>query len=127
MCCISGVGFYFLLKMLYLALGEAMRRMAWLLVFALTGLNPRVGSAQTFGWTCERKCVDAAVSWSNKTAYLFNGSQYVRFSGDEPDDGYPLPIAGNWPGFPATWSSGINAAVNWRNGKVYFFRGDQYL
>ena len=44
------------------------------------------------------------------------------------DPGYPQPIAGNWPGLPASFTSGIDAAF-WResNNKIYFFKGNQYV
>jgi dienelactone hydrolase len=103
-----------------------MRSIAWTSIFVAFCLFARVGWAETFGWACERKCFDAIVKWDNNKAYLFKGGQYLRYSGDSADDGYPRPVAGNWPGFPRTWS-GIDAAVNWGNGKAYFFNGKQYL
>jgi hypothetical protein len=78
-----------------------------------------------------REGIDAAL-WreSNKSVYLFKGNQYVRFTNvnDGMDAGYPKPIAGNWPGLPASFQSGIDAAL-WResNGKIYFFKGSQYV
>lgn len=45
--------------------------------------------------------IDAAVNWGNGKAYLFSGSQYVRFDilSDRADAGYPQPINGRtWPG-----------------------------
>ncbi|MEO5997440.1 MAG: hemopexin repeat-containing protein [Chitinophagaceae bacterium] len=57
--------------------------------------------------------------------YFFNGTQYSRYdvNDDAADSGYPIPIAGNWPGLPA---SGIDAAINWGNGKTFFFSGSIY-
>ena len=75
--------------------------------------------------------IDAAL-WreSNGKIYLFKGDQYVRLEGSNAtmDAGYPKPIAGNWPGLPASFTSGIDAAF-WResNGKIYFFKGNQYV
>lgn len=71
--------------------------------------------------------VDAGVVWNNGKAYFFKGSQYIRYdvATDRVDLG-PLPIAGNWPGFPAAFASGIDAAELW-GGKAYFFRGNQYI
>jgi hypothetical protein len=44
------------------------------------------------------------------------------------DPDYPKPIAGNWPGFPATFADGIDGAVwSQKNLKIYFFAGDQYI
>ena len=74
--------------------------------------------------------IDAAL-WreSNGKIYLFKGSQYVRLEGSNAtmDAGYPQPIAGNWNGLPASFTSGIDAAF-WResNNKIYFFKGNQY-
>lgn len=66
----------------------------------------------------------------NGKIYMFKGDQYVRLSnvGAGVDAGYPKPIAGNWPGMPADFNSGIDAAL-WRqsNGKIYFFKGPQYV
>jgi hypothetical protein len=70
--------------------------------------------------------VTAGLVWFNGKAYLFEGNEYVRYDilADKADPGYPLPIAGNWPGL---WADGITAAVNWDNGKVYFCRGGDYM
>lgn len=67
--------------------------------------------------------------WPNGKAYLFNGSQYVRYDpkADKADPGYPVPIAGNWPGFPPAFQEGVDAEVVWNHQTVYFFKGDQYL
>jgi len=67
--------------------------------------------------------------WPNGKAYLFNGSQYVRYDpkADKADPGYPAPIAGNWPGFPSAFQEGVDAEVVWNNQRVYFFKGNQYL
>jgi hypothetical protein len=47
--------------------------------------------------------------------------------GKRVDDGYPRPIAGNWSGFPLSWTAGFDAAINWGNGKIYFFKSGEYL
>jgi dienelactone hydrolase len=104
-----------------------MRNLVRPTVVALFCLFPHVSCAQMFGWACQDKCFDAVVKWNNNKAYFFKGDRYLRYSGDWADDGYPRPIAGNWAGFPASWSSAIDAAVNWGNGKVYFFKGGRYL
>lgn len=105
-----------------------MRAIAWLPIFVCTCAAPLIALAQNYGWTCRPKCIDAGVTWTGKKVYLFKGSEYLRYSGDDADDGYPLPIAGNWPGFPDSWSSsGIDAAINWHAGKVFFFKGGEYL
>lgn len=72
--------------------------------------------------------IDAGVVWNNGKAYMFRGSQYLRYdiATDRVDPGYPLPIAGHWGNWPATWTS-VDASVSWPNGKVYFFRGAEYL
>ena len=67
--------------------------------------------------------------WPNGKAYFFRGSQYDRYDvkTDRVDSGYPKPIQGLWPGFPASFAAGVNAEVVWSNGKAYFFKGSQYL
>lgn len=72
--------------------------------------------------------IDAGLDWGNGKAYIFRGSQYIRYdiATDRVDPGYPAPIAGNWGNWPATWTS-VDASVRWPNGKVYFFRGYEYL
>lgn len=73
---------------------------------------------------------DALVNWGNGKLFLFRGGGYVRYdiAADRADEGYPLPISGNWPGFSECgFADGIDAAANWGNGKAYFFRGDRYL
>jgi hypothetical protein len=73
--------------------------------------------------------VDAAVNWGNGKAYFFSGSQYLRYDikKDRVDPGYPLAIAGNWPGVSEAGFTGIDAVSAWGDGKVYFFKGGQYL
>jgi hypothetical protein len=77
------------------------------------------------------KGIDAALfREDNNRLYFFKGNQYVRFGAGSTavDAGYPKPIAGNWPGLPASFQTGIDAAL-WResNGAVYFFKGSQYV
>jgi matrix metalloproteinase-14 (membrane-inserted) len=73
--------------------------------------------------------INGAVDFGNGSVYFFKGAQYLRYSipDQHVDDGYPRPIAGNWPGFPAAWAAGFDAVINWGNGKLYFFKGGQYL
>ncbi|MEO5681795.1 MAG: hemopexin repeat-containing protein [Chitinophagaceae bacterium] len=76
------------------------------------------------------KGIDAAfVRKDNGKLYMFKGNQYVRFSAvaNGVDEGYPKPIAGNWPGLPASFNAGIDAVI-WRqsNDKIYFFKGSEY-
>ncbi len=76
--------------------------------------------------------ITAAVNWGNGKVFFFHNDQYVRYDivNDSVDDGYPLPIAGNWPGFSDEgFAGGIDTAINinWGNGKAYFFHNDQYL
>jgi Hemopexin len=70
--------------------------------------------------------VTAGLMWDSGKAYFFEGDRYVRYDpiADRADSGYPLPIAGNWPGL---WGNGITASINWGNGKAYFFRGSEYM
>ena len=39
--------------------------------------------------------------------------------------GYPLPIAGNWPGWPSGWQP--RTAVKWDSNTVYIFGNTTYL
>jgi hypothetical protein len=74
--------------------------------------------------------IDAGVKWWNGKIYFFRGDQYIRYdiARGRVDPGYPLPIAGYWPGMSeAGFTCDIDAAVTWWNGKVYFFRGAHYL
>jgi hemopexin len=72
--------------------------------------------------------IDAGVVWPNGKAYFFKGDQYIRYdiATDRTDPGYPLPIAGNWPGMPTSFSNGVDAIVVWNNGKAYILKGKQY-
>jgi hypothetical protein len=76
--------------------------------------------------------IDAAL-WSptNARIYFFKGSEYIRVNPDNGwnvDPGYPKPIAGNWPGFPANFATGVDAALHSKtNQRLYFFKGDRYL
>ena len=53
--------------------------------------------------------------------------KYLRYDilADRTDPGYPLSIAGKWPGLAeAGFAPRIGAGLNWGNGKVYLFRYD---
>ena len=74
--------------------------------------------------------IDAALNWGNGKVYFFSGGNYVRYdmAADKVDDGYPLPIARQWPGLAeAGFDADLDAAVNWGNGKIFFFKGDRYV
>lgn len=74
--------------------------------------------------------LDAALNFGNGKVYFFRGDQYARYdiATDRVDDGYPLPIAGYWPGLAeAGFGSALDGALSWGNGKVYFFSGTQYV
>jgi hypothetical protein len=72
---------------------------------------------------------NATAIWPNGKAYFFRGSQYVRYDPvlNKADSGFPKPIAGNWPGLPASFAAGVDAVVLWGNGKAYFFKADKYV
>lgn len=76
-----------------------------------------------------KKNTTTATIWPNGKAYFFKGAQYLRYDPvlDKTEPGYPKPIAGNWPGFPANFAAGIDAWVLWNNGKAYFFKGTDYI
>lgn len=85
------------------------------------GFNARFGSG-----------VDAAL-WNGKSdrIYFFRGNQYVRVDPNNNwnvDPDYPKPINDNWPGFPSSFTSGVDAAL-WSetNQKVYFFKNNEYI
>jgi hypothetical protein len=67
--------------------------------------------------------------WPNGKVYLFKGKQYLRYdvASDKTDPGYPVAIAGNWNGFPANFTDGVDAGVVWTTGKAYFFKDSQYV
>ncbi|PCI93946.1 MAG: hypothetical protein COB15_15420, partial [Flavobacteriales bacterium] len=72
--------------------------------------------------------IDAAIMYSNESAYFFKGSQYVKYiPGEGVPEGYPLPIKGNWKNFPKSFESNIDAAIMYSNESVYFFKGSQYV
>lgn len=74
--------------------------------------------------------LNASINWGDGKAYFFKGAQYVRYdiSGERVDDGYPLPIAGYWPGLGEVgFGDQLDGAINWGNGKAYFFKGAQYV
>ena len=62
--------------------------------------------------------IDAAL-WNGKSdkIYMFKGNQYVKIdpnAGWSVEPKYPKPIAGNWSGFPASFTNGVDAAL-WSN------------
>jgi len=78
-----------------------------------------------------RRIDDALWSGTNQKIYFFRGSEYIRVdpnNGWKADPGYPKPIAGNWPGFPANFASGIDAALwSGTTQQIYFFKGSEYI
>lgn len=68
--------------------------------------------------------VTGAVLWPNGKIYFFSGSNYFRYdiAKETMDDGFPLPISGNWPGLA---DAQIQGAAAWPNGKAYLFSRDR--
>ena len=74
--------------------------------------------------------IDAVVKLPSGKAYFFYGANYVRYdvATDRADAGYPKPIAGSWPGLPASFTSNLGAALMRRdNHKIYFFKGTRHV
>lgn len=65
----------------------------------------------------------------NQFIYFFRGAEYIRFDMNENrvTPGYPKPIAGYWPGWPASWNDGVDGCVRWVDNKAYFFKGGNYI
>jgi len=84
---------------------------------------------QYYGNPSENVASRDIVDWGNGKLYYFNKSEYTRYdlALDQSESGYPRPIAGNWPGWPALWRTGVDAAVNLGTGTVLFIRGSQFL
>jgi Hemopexin/Astacin (Peptidase family M12A) len=96
---------------------------------AVPGGNDINAQDATFAAQIYPVAVSPSSIWPNGKAYFFKGAQYLRYdpATDKTDAGYPKPIAGNWPGFPAGFATGVNAGVIWNNGKAYFFKGNKYI
>jgi hemopexin len=88
------------------------------------------GGAPITHWSGLSASPKPFVWWGFNKAYAFSGANYVRYEAGNPtlgiaegvEPGYPVPIAGNWPGLP----DNLDAAVNWGTGKLYFFKGADY-
>src|SRR6185436_14428907 len=81
------------------------------------------------GWEAFLDKIDGGLySFKNNKLYMFSKKYYVRYTDFTLDPDYPKLIAGNWPGFPATFANGIDAALwSQTNQKIYFFKGNQYI
>ena len=71
--------------------------------------------------------VDAAINWGNGIAYLFRGTEYVKYplNANKPE-GAPRQTQPNW-NLPPSWGGRVDAAINWGNGIAYLFFGDEYV
>lgn len=97
----------------------------------IEGMRSLYGKRGRNRWTNIDAAVDGQGRFAGK-AYFFRGDRYLRYDwGDDlPDPGYSKAIAGNWPGLPASFTSGIDATLNGQaqfGGKLYFFKGDKYV
>jgi hypothetical protein len=71
--------------------------------------------------------VDACVMGDGNIAYIFKGSQYIRYNLETDEtEGVAKSISGNWRNLPTTFTQGIDAGFRWGN-KAYLFKGDQYV
>ncbi|TXR58946.1 hypothetical protein DN395_26000 [Bacillus sp. AR18-7] len=69
--------------------------------------------------------IKSAIPWPNGKAYLFEGTQYLRYDfHNGTQDQIPQPIIPMWPGLRP---NAPDAAVYWGFGKVYFFYGDEFI
>jgi hypothetical protein len=86
--------------------------------------NPRPGIVSNWGGLPAP--LDGLVNWGNGKLYGFAGPLYYRYdiTSERVDPGYPLPIAGNWPG---VWTTGIDDVLYQGGRYAYFFKDEQYL
>lgn len=73
--------------------------------------------------------VQGGIVMNSTTAYFFCKGEYLRYdvAADAVLPGYPRPIIGYWPGWPAAWQDGPDGCVGWLNSTVYFFKGTEYI
>lgn len=67
------------------------------------------------------------INWKNNFIYFFKGDKYVRHNLVDGTFGALKPIAGNWPGLPASWASRARTALSWHDNTVYFVKGTEYV
>lgn len=92
------------------------------ITFAWPGLDRFAGGAAD---------IDAVLNAGNGKLYFFKGDQYLRFdrAAGRADAGYPLPIAGRWPGLEkfAGGARDLDAVLSFSRSQTYFFKGDEYI
>jgi hypothetical protein len=104
----------------------------------MTGIQTLATSPITKYWTNWpadfAKGIDAAVDLRNGKAYFFKGDKVARFdvAADRIDDGYPHPIATDFPGFPAAFNAKFDAIGAWPAdstlpGSAFVFTGTEYV
>lgn len=80
--------------------------------------------------------IDTAFQDQQGKTYLFAGTQYIRYSGDDYttiDEGYPRTIAGNWEKeglnaqLPSQFKKSIDSSFQGTDGKTYLFKNNQYV
>ncbi|WP_119270449.1 hemopexin repeat-containing protein [Taklimakanibacter deserti] len=97
---------------------------------ALTNPAGAINNADNHEYMVETladRMLTAPVVWPNNgKAYFFVAGKYYRYdiANDRVDEGYPKPIAGNWPGL---WTDRVDSGIVWPNGKAYFFKDNMYM
>jgi hypothetical protein len=127
------------------ALGLMRSRHALAAGFAVALSCAQQCAAAPMTWPCQGRCIDAAMISNRGYAFFFRGGQFWRYDvrsrrveqGEQPlrlwpglrRQTGPAPERASppLPGFPQSWSSGIDGALNTGDGKAYWFKGSEYV